>query len=209
MSVVRPRLSAEARRQSLLAAARRVFGRRGYIATSIDEIVREAGVSPPILYDHFASKRELYIELLARHTDELISRVGRAAQGQRGAEARLRASYEAFFTLVEEEPFTSRMIAGEDGGDPQIAAAVRARDEQGRHGVAEILGATGRLYGGQPDQQRSIELLAQMLRHGLNGLAMWWHAHPNTPRTVLVERAMDLSWVGIRGLRTAARRHDK
>ena len=195
------RLSAEARRRSLLDAARAVFGRRGYVATSIDDVVGEAGVSPPVLYDHFSSKRELYIELLSLQNEELLARISQAAEGKRGGRARLRASYAAFFALVEEQPFTYRMIAGEDGGDPEVAAAVRARDAEGRRRVAEVLGATGTLYADRPDRELSIEIMAQMLRHGLNGLALWWRAHPETPAETLVDRAIDLTWVGLQRLR--------
>ena len=52
-------------------AALEVFGERGYHGASIDEICRRSGVTPPVLYDHFASKQELYERLLERHYAEL------------------------------------------------------------------------------------------------------------------------------------------
>ena len=61
MSAVRPRLAASERRAAVLETALRVFSQGSYRGTTTAEIAREAGVSEPILYRHFASKRDLYL----------------------------------------------------------------------------------------------------------------------------------------------------
>ena len=86
-----PRMAAAERREQITAVARELFAERGYRAVAVDEIARRAGVSPPVLYDHFASKRDLYAHLLERQADELATRVARAtveAGRRQGAPAR-------------------------------------------------------------------------------------------------------------------------
>ena len=62
----RRRLSAAARRELIERAATEVFAERGYAGASIDEIARRSGVTPPVVYDHFASKLALFTRLLER-----------------------------------------------------------------------------------------------------------------------------------------------
>src|SRR5690349_24259927 len=69
------RLPRTARRAQLLAAAQDVFVANGYHAAAMDEIAERAGVSKPVLYQHFPGKLELYMALLESHVDELVGRV--------------------------------------------------------------------------------------------------------------------------------------
>src|SRR6059058_1465559 len=64
MSATRPRLTAVERRQAVLDTACRVFSRSSYRGATTAEIAREAGISEPILYRHFGSKRDLYLACL-------------------------------------------------------------------------------------------------------------------------------------------------
>src|SRR5919112_6677563 len=72
------RMPRDERRAQLLAAATDVFVNNGYHATVMDDIAEHAGVSKPVLYQHFPGKLELYLALLERHTGELVRR-GRGA----------------------------------------------------------------------------------------------------------------------------------
>ena len=67
----RKRVPAAQRRTLLLDAADQVFADRGYRAAGVDVIARHAGVTVPVLYDHFRSKTDLYAELVARHYQAL------------------------------------------------------------------------------------------------------------------------------------------
>src|SRR6266404_4451583 len=65
MNGTRPRLTAEARRQAVLDSACRAFTRSSYRGATTAEIAREAGITEPILYRHFGSKRDLYLGAIA------------------------------------------------------------------------------------------------------------------------------------------------
>src|ERR1700753_4470752 len=67
-----------ARRNQLLGAAREVFVAQGYHAAAMDDIAERAGVSKPVLYQHFPGKRELYLALLDAESETLIAAVGQA-----------------------------------------------------------------------------------------------------------------------------------
>ena len=69
------RLSRGARRAQLLLAARDVFADQGYHAAAMDDIAERAGVSKPVLYQHFPGKLELYQALLTTYAEELVERV--------------------------------------------------------------------------------------------------------------------------------------
>lgn len=69
------RLPRDARRLQLLAAASEVFVANGYHSAGMDEIAECAGVSKPVLYQHFPGKLELYVAVLQSYVDSLISGV--------------------------------------------------------------------------------------------------------------------------------------
>src|SRR3954447_19497686 len=69
------RLPRMARRRQLLAAAQEVFVAQGYHAAAMDEIAERAGVSKPVLYQHFPGKLELYLALLDEHAEGLVTTV--------------------------------------------------------------------------------------------------------------------------------------
>lgn len=69
------RMPRSARRKQLLHAARETFVAQGYHAAAMDDIAERAGVSKPVLYQHFPGKFELYLALIDEHTEELVDRV--------------------------------------------------------------------------------------------------------------------------------------
>src|SRR3954469_12843976 len=72
------RLPRVARRRQLLSAAQEVFVENGYHAAAMDEIAERAGVSKPVLYQHFPGKLELYLALLDVHVDDMVNRLKEA-----------------------------------------------------------------------------------------------------------------------------------
>src|SRR5262245_14005214 len=93
------RMSAADRREVILDAARTAFADTGYHETSLDSVAERAGVSKALLYEHFGSKRELFVAMLEMHVHGLIERINAAVTAAEPGEARLRAGLEAFFDL--------------------------------------------------------------------------------------------------------------
>jgi AcrR family transcriptional regulator len=185
------------RRERIETVATEVFAERGYAGASIDEIARRAGVSAPVIYDHFASKRALHARLLERTRDELLATWEHALAGPDAAGVRVPRAIEAWAGYVEAHPFAARMYFREAGsGDPEVEATHRAIHEQARKGLAAILAAepgAERIAGADP---LAFELAAEVMRAGLTGLAVWWTEHPHVPREQIVTTAVNVLWVG-------------
>jgi AcrR family transcriptional regulator len=109
-------MRAPERRAQLLSVARRVFGRRGFHSVSMDAVAKEAGVTKPILYDHFPSKKDLYLALLDADLQALLFQVKVALDSPIGNRARIRASFQAYFDFVDEHAEGFRLLMQETVG---------------------------------------------------------------------------------------------
>ena len=124
------RLPRDERREQLLAAASEVFVDRGYHAAGMDEIADRAGVSKPVLYQHFSSKLELYLAVLAEHVEKLVSGVRLALRTTTDNLQRVRAAVNAFFDFIEHDGQGYRLIFENDNvTDPQVSAQVKVATE--------------------------------------------------------------------------------
>jgi AcrR family transcriptional regulator len=109
-SAARPRgtrLPRQARRRQLLQAALEVFVARGYHAAAMDEIAERAGVSKPVLYQHFPGKQELYLALLDESVEELTDTVRTALRSTDDNRQRVFATIRAYFEFVAAQSGTS------------------------------------------------------------------------------------------------------
>jgi AcrR family transcriptional regulator len=178
----RRRLPANERRALIEDAAARLFADRGYAATRLEEIAASAHVTKPVLYQHFDSKKALYLHLLAKHVQQLPRFVDPAV-GDEPLAARLPAVLDGWFAYVEERPYAWKMIFRDTTGDEEIVATRRRVQERAREVLADLLRA-------QPElamPEREVEPTAELLRAAMAGLALWWLDHPDVPRSVLVE----------------------
>jgi AcrR family transcriptional regulator len=194
----RRRLSAEQRREQILRAAMEVFAARGYQEASMVEIARAAGITPAVIYDHFASKAELQITLLERQTEELLVFVGSAVAGDfEDTGERIRVGVDAFFTFVEENPYAWRMLFRDPPTDPAILSTYRRIHQQATAGIALFLRASAPSdLLDDPQAERDLEMFAEMLKMAQNGLAVWWYEHRDVPRRELVDRVLEFCWLG-------------
>ena len=201
------RLSRPARRRQLLGAARQVFVAQGYHAAAMDEIAERAGVSKPVLYQHFPGKLELYLALLDEHAGELVERVRQALGSTTDNALRVRRSIQAYFDFVDDENGAYQLVFE---SDLRSEPAVRARVEGSLSACVEAIATTIAADTGVPRDE------AELLSVGLAGLAevgaRWWlgsrgvpasPATPAPPRTLTKERAVellvDLAWRGLSG----------
>jgi AcrR family transcriptional regulator len=181
-SKTQKRLPPAERRELILQSAGRLFGERGYAHTSLDEISAAAGVTKPILYRHFDSKKALYLALLERHRDDL-PRFFERVPADLPFERRVEAILEAWFDYVAEHGYAWRMLFRDAGGDDEIRAFRLANYDRARDVLASFI----RTQKGVP--KRQVEPLAEFLRAGGAGLALWSLDHPEVSRATLVATA--------------------
>jgi AcrR family transcriptional regulator len=206
----RRRLTAAQRRERILDAATEVFADQGYAAASMGEIASRAGVVASVIYDHFPSKRELHIELLQLHGQELIRRSIDEIEGDEPEEIQ-RSSLEAYFRFVEEDPFVWRFLFRDPPADPEIAAAWRRLHDRATAGIAGLIarGAPGATLPFDIPTETAAWMLAKATQSATNGLAQWWWEHREISRQRVVELAMALLWEGFRGLEASASASDQ
>jgi AcrR family transcriptional regulator len=193
----RKRMTAQARREVIEQAATEVFAERGYQGASIDEIARRSGVSPPIVYDHFESKRDLHRRLLERHFAELRGVWRENLLGEDPARERIARAFDAWFAYVQSHPYAWRMLFRDTTGEPEVQAIHDQVAAQSRAAVLPLLirepGAEHLLEAGA---EEALDMVWEVLRGVLQGLALWWYEHQHIPRAQVVATAMNTLWVG-------------
>jgi len=185
----RRRLSAAERRELILAAAVRLFAERGYHETSMDEIAARAGISKAVVYDHFTSKRELYAVLLDTIRADIDALIDEAVEPL-PVDERVRAAIEVFFGFVEAYPDACRLLFLEVRGTSEAALIVARLEARVAEGLSASLGSDPQIFGGHPDRERQLRILAELLKSAIHGLASWWYSNPHVPREDLVERTV-------------------
>jgi len=194
---VKRRISASDRRALILEAAREAFAEGGYHQTSLDAVAERAGVSKALIYEHFASKRELHAAMLELHVNELIERLNAALAAAEPGEDRMRAGTEAFFTFLEERRGAA-VILLRNTGDPDVAEWLdRLRDQVAAAIVTLMTEEAAQLIAEDPEMRVSIEMIAQQQIGAIQSLADWWGEHREVPKEQLVTAVMELAWVGM------------
>ncbi|MEV6601331.1 TetR/AcrR family transcriptional regulator [Actinoplanes sp. NPDC051346] len=187
------RLPRSARRKQLLAAAQQIFVAQGYHAAAMDEIAERAGVSKPVLYQHFPGKLELYLALLDTHCDAIIAKVRGAMLATPDNKERVKGAVRAYFDFMDHESEAFRLVFESDlRNDPQV----RERAERVEQGCIAAITDTVVADTGL------TEAKAQLLAAGLVGIsgqaAQYWLA---TGRQVAKDEAealvAALVWRGI------------
>ena len=126
----------------MLIVASDVFVDHGYHAAGMDEIADRAGVSKPVLYQHFSSKLELYLAVLSRHVDNLVSGVQQALRTTTDNRRRLHSAVQAFFDFIEHDSQGYRLIFENDYvTEPEVAAQVRVATESCIDAVFALISA--------------------------------------------------------------------
>lgn len=189
------RLPRNARRKQLLGAAQEVFVAQGYHAAAMDEIAERAGVSKPVLYQHFPGKMELYLALLEQHAEELVSTVRAALASTDDNKLRVAATFKAFFQFVSGEGEAFRLLFE---SDLRNVPAVRQRLESTLQQCAEAISQVIQEDTDIPSED------AHLLGMGLVGMAetsaRYWLGHRGEiPQGTAEDMMARLAWRGISG----------
>jgi AcrR family transcriptional regulator len=193
-----------AQRRALIEdAAAPLFVAHGYAGTTLEEVAAAAGISRPVIYDHFASKRALHDALVERHTNELMASVAsRVAEAAAEPGTRLRAGFDGFFEFIEGDPYAWRMIFREPLAEGTIGVLPNRIQGTVTSGIAALLHQAADDANVDLGSHERIVRLAESLRWMCNGLAAWWYEQPDTDRRVLVDTVMDLCWTGLERMTT-------
>ncbi|MHB8438307.1 MAG: TetR/AcrR family transcriptional regulator [Acidimicrobiales bacterium] len=193
------RLRADERRQQLLDVALGLFSARGFKATTMDEIAEAAGVTKPLLYQHFASKRALYVELLDGVAQSLLEALGKAVAEASGPRQQVEGGFAAYFRLVVEHADAFSLLFGSDmPDDPELSTAVRHVEDMLAEAVDVLIDA-----GLDEDHRRLLAYAVVGMAEGASRhLLARRRQSPDALGGLGAERAArrlaDLAWAGLR-----------
>lgn len=190
------RLNAEARRAQLLNVAREVFAEDGYHGAAMEKIAQRAGVTKPVLYQHFEGKKELYLALLDADMTKLLTQVSRAIDGASSNHQRIARGLSAYFDYIERSVDSFRLLFRETmGADPEFREAI----DRFHDAAAERVGTIIAEEAGLPVDES--ELLARGLMGMAEAAATWWiDRKQDISKEPLVKDLTDLAWRGLAGL---------
>ncbi|MDC0746334.1 TetR/AcrR family transcriptional regulator [Polyangium mundeleinium] len=188
-----PRLSASARRASIIDAGRFVFARRGYEATSVEEIAERAKVSKPVIYEHFGGKEGLYAVVVDREMDYVVRRISEAiAQG--GPRERLEQGALAFLTYVKDHPDGFAILAHDapaaGGGMLSLLSDLGVR-------VSEVFTTSFKAAG---YDARAAPIYGHALVGMVTFVGQWWTTVRKPPIEEVATHIAALAWMGLRHL---------
>ncbi|GGV75396.1 TetR family transcriptional regulator [Streptomyces thermoviolaceus subsp. thermoviolaceus] len=189
------RLPRRARRNQLLGAAQEVFVAQGYHAAAMDDIAERAGVSKPVLYQHFPGKLDLYLALLDQHCESLIQSVRTALASTTDNKQRVRATMDAYFAYVEDDGGAFRLVFESDlTNEPAVRERVDKVTTECAEAICDVIAEDTGL-----SREESM-----LLASGLGGLAQvvarsWLHSDRKVPRDQAVQLLTSLAWRGIAG----------
>src|SRR3954463_14334021 len=136
------RLPRSARRMQLLQAAQDVFVAQGFHAAAMDDIADRAGVSKPVLYQHFPGKRELYLALLEQQVEDLTDRVRQAMAGTDDNRARVNAAVGAYFAFIDADGEAFRLVFESAlRTDAEVGEVVARGPRACTEAIAEVIAA--------------------------------------------------------------------
>jgi len=200
MQAASRRLTAEQRRHQLFAVALELFAHRGYRATTMDDIAEAAGVTKPLLYQHFSSKRALYLELVDSIAKDLLSAIRRAVMRADGPRQQVELGFAAYFRLVVSHEAEFRLLYGRDHADDQeLGRALRTVEDAIAEAIDPLIDA------GLDDDHR------RLLAYGIVGMAegasrRFMTQRPDSEAELeeeaqkLARRMADLAWAGLRSV---------
>jgi AcrR family transcriptional regulator len=187
------RMPRDERRGQLLAAASEVFVDRGYHAAGMDEIADRAGVSKPVLYQHFTSKLELYLAVLALHIDKMVSGVRQALRTTTDNRQRVRAAVAAFFDFIEHDGQGYRLIFENDYvSEPQVAAQVKVATEACTDAVFDLISHDSGL---EPHRARMIAV--GLVSISVDSARYWLNNDRPISKDDAVEGTVQFIWRGL------------
>ena len=189
------RLSAARRRHQLVEVALRVFAERGFHDASMNDIAEAAGVTKPVLYQHFTSKRELFSELLTDVGAELQETITKAVAAAQTPHEMVELGFGAYFRYVDQHRDAFQLFYGGGlGRDAGFSEVVNQVETALANLVADLI----EIEGLTPGQRR-------VLGHGIVGMIEgasihWLNANSDADPTTLAQQLADLAWRGLRGV---------
>ncbi|MCZ3387574.1 MAG: TetR/AcrR family transcriptional regulator [Actinomycetia bacterium] len=196
----RSRMTSAARREQLLQVGRSLFAERGFEATSVEEIAAKAGVSKPVVYEHFGGKEGLYAVIVDREMQRLLAMVEGALTEDHPRRLLEQAAL-ALLTYIEQDTDGFRILVR----DSPVAQSTGTFASL----IVDIAGQVEHLVAGEFKARGLDAKFAPMYSHMLVGMValtgQWWVDVRKPKKADVAAHLVNLSWNGLRGLEAKPR----
>jgi AcrR family transcriptional regulator len=188
----RVRMTGRERREQLLDIGRRLFAGRGFEGTSVEEIAAQAGVSKPVVYEHFGGKEGLYAAVVDRETRKLLDSFTTALSGTKPRILLEQAAF-ALLDYVEESSDGFRILV-RDSPVPQSTGTFASLISDVATKVEHLLVAQFRQRGFNP---KHAPMYAQMLVGMVALTGQWWLDVRRPRKAEVAAHLVNLAWNGL------------
>lgn len=194
-TTARTRMPAGERREQLVAVARTVFAERGYDGTSVEEVALRAGVTKPVVYEHFGGKEGLYAVVVDRDVTELLG-VLRGALSDGTSRELLEQAAGALLEFIDTNPDGFRILVRD--------APLDARGTSFRTILGDIVprveGILVDAFERRGFDPETAPMYTQMLVGMVASTGQWWLETRTPSRDVVGAHLVNLAWNGLSGL---------
>jgi len=172
------------------------FAERGFYATAMDDLALAAGVTKPVYYQHFPSKRALFIAVLEDVGSRLLDELTHATSGVETGRARVEEGFRAYFDFVENDPAAFRLLFGASArNDAEFADVVDGVLSDAAAAVSTLIEIHG-----SPEHRLVLAHAIVGMAEGISRHALTDPAGPHDPEQ-LAHWVAELAWFGLRGVR--------
>jgi AcrR family transcriptional regulator len=195
MAKRKKKLSAAERRAQLIEVGRSTFAELGYAATSVEELASRAGVSKPILYEHFGGKEGLYAVIVDREMERVLTMLGEAIAGGSPREL-VEGAAVAFLTYVRDFPDGFAVLTRDSppvGGEPAMSGLLNVVAER----VTDVFAVSFREAG---YDRKLAPIYSQAVVGMVTFVAQWWMDERELPVELVASHLSALAWMGLRHL---------
>lgn len=188
------RLPGPERRQQLLDVALETFGRGGYAEASMAEIAAAAGITKPVVYQHFVSKRALFLEVLRECGRRMVSQIEKATSQSSNPRELVEHGFRGFISFFETHPETFRILFSDaNRSDPEFAAEVHRVELV----VAERIASLIEIPNLSEDDRRLLAV--GIVGLGESAVRLWISGESGLSSERVVDLLAELTWAGLRG----------
>ncbi|MFF3495684.1 TetR family transcriptional regulator [Streptomyces sp. NPDC002795] len=191
----RTRMTGAERRQQLLDVGRTLFAAKGFEATSVEEIAAKAGVSKPVVYEHFGGKEGLYAVVVDREMRQLLGMVTGSLTAGHPRELLEQAAF-ALLDYIEEYTDGFRILV-RDSPIPQSTGSFASLISDIATQVEDIL---GREFKNRGFDQKLAPLYAQALVGMVALTGQWWLDARKPKKAEVAAHLVNLAWHGLDGI---------
>lgn len=196
----RVRMSGTERREQLIRVGRTLFAEKGYEAVTVEEVAAEAGVSKPVVYEHFGGKEGLYAVVVDREMNDLLTRV-QAALTPNPPKLMLQSVVLAWLDYISGETEGFRVLVRDSApGVAEGSFASLLRDVAGR-----VAGQLADEFDRRGYNPKLADMYAQMLVGMVTSTGIWWIDVRKPKRDELAAHLVNLAWNGLSNLQEKPR----